>query len=196
MKRLLCLALVVAMIGLDHAYCQNESEPTRKPLSIGGFGGPFLEFSSGLDGLAFGSGGGGGVILGDFFLGGFGMGLDQDNRQVNGTSFDADLGMGGLWVGYVPMVEKRIHPYLSTKIGWGELDIYQDLVDKPVYEDGFLAIQSDLGIELNVLPFWKIALVASYRSFELLDALPDGITENRLGGWMGGMTMRFGGFPE
>ena len=64
--------------------------------SYGGFGGPFIEFSSINGSLVADVGGGGAFSVNDFFFGGYGMGNDASSVEFEGQEYDIDFGHGGL----------------------------------------------------------------------------------------------------
>ena len=90
---------------------------------IGGFGGPLFDFSDFGDNPNTAVGGGGGLILDAFFLGGYGMGsIDFSDLDSDGFNPEIIQGLelkhGGLWLGFTPKQSKAIHPFASAKLGW------------------------------------------------------------------------------
>lgn len=137
--------------------------------SIGGFGGPMMQFASLNGDFAFYSGGGGAAILnGNFYLGGFGMGLSSDHQYLyQAESHYAEIGFGGLWLGYIHKPNKLVHLNFSLPIGGGGIDLFpvNDRLSAPNFNDSFLMINPSIGAELNVASFMKIALNGGYMYF-------------------------------
>ena len=77
------LVLIVLISSFLWASAQNDDFKTifgNKELRISGFGGPIMSFTS-LDGkFAHMMGGGGGIMIGDFFIGGYGMGKTNKTK--------------------------------------------------------------------------------------------------------------------
>lgn len=153
----------------------------------GGFGGPLFE--TGLGGDGFNSiGGGGGVLLDGFFLGGYGIGAINDfELAIDNQSELIDFGHGGLWLGYYTPSNALLHFYSSVRVGWGEIehDRFQNL------DDGIFVFTPEAGIELNVTSWFRISTTLGYR-------LVNGISDKdrydglNLSGPFIGTTLRFG----
>ena len=85
---------------------------------IRGFGGPLMTFTT-IDGeFAHMMGGGGAVLLGDFWFGGYGEGL-TNAIPAGSTGTRIDFGHGGFWTGYSFFAARSLHPTISSQIGWG-----------------------------------------------------------------------------
>ncbi|MEL6941469.1 MAG: hypothetical protein AAFO82_02280, partial [Bacteroidota bacterium] len=84
---------------------------------IGGFGAPIFDYyniSSEGD-IDIASGGGGALILGDFFIGGYGVGdISRIETLENGRA-EFDLAHGGLWLGFTPLQQSVVHPHPKTR---------------------------------------------------------------------------------
>jgi hypothetical protein len=167
--------------------------------SFGAFGGPILEFSSINGQLVADVGGGGALILDEFFIGGYGMGTDYPEvnfeTEIDGelTEIDADIdfGHGGLWFGYVRDIEQKMHLYSSLKLGWGRADLEHDIVDLP--SDRLFVLTPEIGIELNMTKFFRIGLTGGYRIVNGVSRLP-GLDNQDFSSPTVGITFRFGGF--
>ena len=159
----------------------------------GGFGGPLVEIGVN-NNLNTSVGGGGGLVINSFFIGGYGMGsfdfsdLVDENEEIEGL----ELGHGGLWLGFSVPSRKLIHFYASGRVGWGALDIrfedgnFDDL-------DNVFVLTPEAGIELNLTRWFRLAGTFGYRYV-------DGASEDRgysnddFSGTFAGITLRFGGF--
>lgn len=167
--------------------------------SFGAFGGPILEFSSINGQLVADVGGGGALILDEFFIGGYGMGTDYPEvifeTEIDGelTEIDADIdfGHGGLWFGYVRDIERKMHLYSSLKVGWGRANLEHDIADLP--SDRLFVLTPEIGIELNMTKFFRVGLTGGYRIVNGVSRLP-GLDNQDFSSPTVGITFRFGGF--
>lgn len=161
--------------------------------SFGGFGGPMIEFSN-INGTLVGDvGGGGALIINDFFFGGYGFGNDAASVEFEGQNYDIDFGQGGLWFGYVYKQNKLVHLYSSFKVGWGSADLKIDGDKK--FGDNLLALSPELGVEFNITDWFKLGITGGYRMVSGLEDLPV-LTSDDFTGATGGITFRFGGFGD
>jgi len=176
------------------SYGQHETLFSKARI-IGGFGGPILEFGNIKGEYTPSVGGGGGLIIDNFFVGFYGMGsIDpiQDNISGRGE-FEMDLAHGGLWLGYTPFTFKMIHPYASAKIGWGFADIREDLFTINSTGDGIFVITPEVGMEVNLTRYFRIGASVGYRIVSDVDQLP-GLTNKDFSSLSGQLTFRFGWF--
>ena len=126
---------------------------------ISGFGGPTMSFTSINGEFAHMMGGGGAVLLGDFFFGGYGEGLT--NSIIAGGN-RITFGHGGFWTGYSFMADKALHPCLSAQIGWGTIS-QQDESHYNLTDDNIFVINPTLELELNFTRFFRLGVGAHYR---------------------------------
>lgn len=157
----------------------------------GGFGGPLLEIGLGND-ISTAVGGGGGVLVGDFFIGGYGMGNTQDSRfSNNGSTERLDLGHGGLWLGYYGPSDNIVHFYGSTRLGWGDIESSED--DVPNYlEDNVFVLTPEAGIEVNITTWFRLAGTVGYRYVTGTESNTF-YSGSDFSGAFAGLTFRFGG---
>ncbi len=200
MKKLLIICLVFyysqgafAQKGEDSFFDDpNETETLFNQVKVvGAFGGPFFEYSEIGNDLEVSSGGGGGLIINDFFIGGYGMG------SITASIFEEELesielAHGGLWMGYTYRPYKLLHLFSSVKLGAGALDIEFD--NGPDYDESIFVVTPELGIELNVFKFFKIGFTGGYRFVNGYDSPTPGFGKDELNGAVGTITLRFGGF--
>ncbi len=162
-----------------------------RPFRISGFGGPFMTFST-LDGeFAHMMGGGGGVLLGDFFFGGYGLGL-TNNIPYAGTDDEISFGHGGLWLGYNYMSKKLVHPSFHVQVGWGEIrqrERYGGYTDDG---DNIMVITPTLEVEMNITRYFRLGLGGTYRSVMFVDA--EGYSEKDFSGPEVLLSFKFGWF--
>ncbi|MCB0679658.1 MAG: hypothetical protein KDC32_01655, partial [Saprospiraceae bacterium] len=142
------------------------------------------------------AGGGLGFVFGDFFLGAYGLaGLDYDQLLADEEVDRIDLAHGGLWIGYTPEQHRILHPYAATRIGFGAVDIDVDYLD----DDGFgpdpwdlddddlidnvFVVNPEIGLELNITSFLRIAAAGGYRWVEGVNG--PGLDDDAFTGWTG-----------
>jgi hypothetical protein len=190
MKKLLALFLL-GMI-LFPALAQEDEEIDvlfGRNTKIRGFIGPVFELTSisgdftGLIGVS------GGVLLDNFYLGGYGVGLN-DNMQ---NDKDVQFGYGGLLVGYGFMTNRTFHPSISMAMGMGTVT---SLLADPFPDDNVYILSPIIELEINFTRFLKMSIGATYR-------IVGGISEEGAGdfynnsdfsGPAGIVSLRFGWF--
>ncbi len=164
---------------------------------IGAFGGPLFEYSNLNNDVETAGGGGGAIVMDDFFLGGYGHGTSELNKNFIETKERVKFKHGGFWIGYVPVQHKAIHPFTSLKIGWGKARFRESFIsdDDTIasFDDNIFVLTPEAGIELNVFSFFRIAATANYRLVSGLDKL-DNFSDGDLSGFGAVLTLRFGGF--
>jgi hypothetical protein len=167
----------------------------------GAWGAPIFEILDPGSDIQTTNGGGGGLVLNDFFLGGYGMGTARVSAvlQDQGRREQVNFKHGGFWLGYTPLQHKVIHPYASARMGWGKAkyaatdNTTSQLVEEG--EDSIFAITPEAGIEVNIFSFFRVAATASYRhvnGFRGLSSLQD----EDLSGFGYTLTLRIGGFGK
>jgi hypothetical protein len=185
--------LVFCLITLT-AFGQKKEETLFSNINhIGGFGGPLIEVSSINGETVADVGGGGALILNNFFFGGYGLGTDAPNITIDSESLDIDFGHGGLWFGYAASPYKVVHLYSSFKLGWGEANLTDKDGDK-LFSDNVLVLTPELGVELNLTHWFKLGITGGYRYVDGVSTLPAGLTDDSFSSPFGALTFRFGGF--
>lgn len=186
---LMCYLMVTLLPAQEQTLFSGASR-------VGGFGGPIFEFGSIQKQSGTSTGGGGGVIVNDFFFGGFGMGADYADLSLPDGRYQMDMGYGGLWLGYVPLGDRVIHPYATFRIGWGSVSLnrrgnFPDLFEST---DQIFVLAPEGGLEINVFRWFRIAGTVGYRWVDGVNEELAGLTENDFRSINGGLTLRFGGF--
>lgn len=128
---------------------------------ISGFGGPTISYTNLNGEYAVLTGGGGGIAINNFFLGGYGEGLSNTmNENPSNNVSIYEFGHGGFWLGYEFMRERMIHPVLSTRAGWGRVKGYQngDRFSKSIF-----VVVPTLSAEINFTRFFKVNVGVEYR---------------------------------
>lgn len=161
----------------------------------GGFGGPIVEFSGFKGDVLTSIGGGGGVFIDNFFLGGYGMGsLELEDAEVAQEDFRLNMGHGGFWLGYAHRPFQVVHFYGSTKVGWGDINVqYKGEGTRP--SDNIFVVQPEVGVEVNMFRWFKIVGTVGYRSVSGVNRL-DTHSNSDFSGITGGLTFRFGWFEN
>jgi hypothetical protein len=160
MKKVISIALIMfSFWGLkaqDGEIQTLFSGSTR----ISGFGGPIMSFTTVNGQFAHMMGGGGGVLLGDFFLGGYGEGL-TNAIEVDGNRMT--FGHGGFWTGYSFMAKKPIHPTVSAQIGWGSVSEHDYDYTYWGTPDNVFVFNPAVELEMNFTKFFRLGVGAHYR---------------------------------
>ncbi len=185
------MLILVTLTPFSMVFSQEEEpESMRYLLENGihasGFGGMMVSFGQAEGDFAVFSGGGGALLINQkFFIGGFGEGLatshERADLRIDGRDFSdvkTSFGYGGLWTGYIFKPNDLIHLQSNVKIAAGELaltDSFEDVYDN-LYDDlVFVAIPS-VGVQMNILPWFRVSLDAGYRHVGNVDNKTDQIT--------------------
>lgn len=198
------LFIIIFSTTIFSIFAQQEPQTLFKSENtyLGGFGGPIFEVS-GIDGdLGLFAGGGGGVILNNFYIGGYGMGLTtRPKRTLNIDTQDQEhrltLEHGGLWLGYDFRAHRLFHLTLSSKIGWGNVIYIRDIngFTNPGINDlrdNVFVITPEIGVEMNLTKFFKIAFTGSYRWVNGTDITYT--SDDKLSSLAANLTFKFGWF--
>lgn len=168
------VALTVGMAAISQESQEKEYRTIfdNKDLRISGMGGPFMQFTGVAGEFAHMMGGGGAVMLNDFFFGGYGLGLTNAiPDRLN--EFDTDdrlyLGHGGFWIGYTLFGTRPIHASFSSMIGWGEFGIIQEGSYYPYIRDNIFVLAPAVEVEVNLTRYFRIGAGATYNLFAMVD---------------------------
>jgi hypothetical protein len=159
MKKMLIALVLVLLAGGLKAQENGIQTLFGSGTRISGFGGPMMSFTSINGEFAHMMGGGAGVLLGDFFFGGYGEGLT--NSIIAGGN-RISFGHGGFWTGYSIMADRALHPCLSTQIGWGNIQ-QRDESHYNLTEDNIFVINPAIELEMNFTRFFRLGVGAHYR---------------------------------
>ncbi len=210
------MAFLVPFLSPLQAQEQQE-EPFRYLFSAGehrfsGFGGPLVQFGMAEDEMAVYSGGGGALLIDQrVFIGAYGMGLAsrhiRRDIELGGTSYDrlrTSLGHGGFWLGYIYRPSALVHLGLSTRLGWGELALYDETFDIDNYDylsqDRIFVLHPQLEAEMNITRWFKVNLGVGYQlvsgvdDFEYSDRPEPVFVEEDYSGPQVSLGFLFGGF--
>lgn len=171
----------------------NDETLFSRSRRVGLFVSPIVEFSDFKNNLTTASGGGIGLVAGDFFIGGYGLGTVDYDRIINEDFDRLDMGHGGFWLGYVAPQHEVVHFFSSVKAGWGAVDIEFDSNNEPDYEDTFFALTPEAGLEVNVFRWLRIGGAVGYRFMNGLAENPSFDTKD-FQGMTASLTFRIGAF--
>ncbi|OJJ16121.1 hypothetical protein BKI52_35735 [marine bacterium AO1-C] len=205
MKRFFYSFLLIICFG---ASSMAQDAPTTlfgnlNNVKITGFGGPIVGFGV-LDGTAtVFSGGGGAVMFNNFFFGGYGsrVAISNVSRTINGIDYRLKTQYGGIWTGYDIQANRLIHFTSSVKLGWGRLRFYEEgrsFFDNALsnFHEQFFMITPELGVEINITRFMKIALTGGYNAAFYNAVQTDNGSSINLNGQYGSITFKFGWFGK
>jgi len=141
---------------------------------ISGMGGLMMQFTA-VDGeFAHMLGGGGAVLLGDFFVGAYGLGLtnnvpvNRPDELVYQSGDRLSIGHGGFWLGYSLFGERPIHVTFSSLLGWGTLGVGSEY-NPAIISDGIFVISPTIEAELNMTRFLRVGVGATYNIYTFVD---------------------------
>lgn len=199
MKKITLLAfslfLTVLSFGQDKTLFENME------LSIGGFGALTANLSTINDELTLLSGGGGGVVLNDFFIGGYGMSTNLNNTSISNSSptgfenYDLNLSYGGLWMGYSFMDAKVVHPFAGLKMGLGNVQIYELNDNDAFLRENIFVVTPEVGIEINITRWIKLMGTVNYQALNGMDDT-NFMNSSDFSGIGGGLSIRYGYFAD
>ncbi len=172
---------------------QRDQTIFNTPTRIGGFGGPIFNFVNvaNNNSLSVANGGGGGLIIGDVFLGGYGLGNLSFAKQINGNDRDITLRHGGLWIGVTPLQRLPAHPYFSLRAGRGEVEILGSN-GGVLSTDNFFILHPEGGVELNLFRWFRLVGTVGYQFFDSSNNTR--LETLDLNNFNFGITLRFGAF--
>ncbi|MEM0995372.1 MAG: hypothetical protein AAF847_05095 [Bacteroidota bacterium] len=187
------LTLIVFCLSIFTLSAQDKTVFGEADIEVvGGFGGPILQFSSIRGNTTASVGGGGGVVLNNLFIGGFGIGTSAENVMVNTEQYELGLGYGGLWLGYSFIDDKIVHPYLSLQAAIGGVDVDEiGADDKNLSSETVGVLLPEVGIEINITQWMRFVGTFGYRWISNLDNNL-GVNAEDFRSTSFGITFRFG----
>ena len=189
MKRNIVFLLALLM-GCSLA--AQEQETLIKDLrSVGIFGGPMLEIGQINGEWGADIGGGGALMMNQFFFGGYGLGTDYPEVSIDDELYNLRLRHGGFWLGYTSDPARLVHFYGSARLGRGKAQIRGE--GPAVASDRIYVVTPEVGIEVNLTRFMRLVLTGGYRVTTGVDKLP-GFDNATFSSPLGALTLRFGGF--
>jgi len=192
--------IILLMLAVGTAVFSQEREYRtildNQDLRISGMGGPFMQFTTVAGEFGFMMGGGGAVLLDNFFFGGYGLGLTNAIPDyVNDIPADhITLGHGGFWLGYALHGNKPIHVTFSSLIGWGEFGISQEYGTYPYLRDQVFVMAPTVELEANLTRYFRIGAGISYNIYTMVDENLHGYTNGDISSLAGFLSFKFGWF--
>ena len=196
MKNAIAICFLLAATAV---FAQKDQTMFSDVDRIGGWGAPIFEYTNLNKDVNVVAGGGGALVLNDFYLGGYGMGTA--NFSTLGITTDETLKFkhGGFWIGFTPIQHRVVHPYASVKLGWGKANytLYDNLTKNELarQKSNIFVTTPEAGLEVNVFSFFRIAATASYRWVNGFDPVGT-FKDNDLSNFGATLTLRFGGFGD
>ncbi len=160
---------------------------------VGGFGGPFIEFGSINCQVGADVGGGGAVVLDEFFIGGYGQCTSYADVMIDEADWNIKFNHGGLWFGYVPRQHKMTHLFSSLKLGWGKASLRRD--GESDLKDRVFTLIPELGVEVNLTDFMRLSIAGGYRWVNGISKF-SALDNDDFSSPVGILTFRFGGFAD
>ena len=182
-----------ALISLSIALMAQQETLFGKVDVIGGFGGPFIEFGTINNQFGADVGGGGAVLLDEFFIGGYGQGTDFADANFDGRNWNIQYSHGGLWFGYVKEQYRMVHLFSSLKVGWGRVRL--NTPDVPELKDRIFVLTPEVGAEVNLTDFLWVSFTAGYRLVNGVSQVGN-LDNNDFNSVVGILTFRFGGYDS
>ena len=194
MKKISSICFGMLLFLLSQSLLAQEDETLfSRGTSVGGFIATLTEVGNIHDETRSSVGGGIGLVVDNLFLGAYGLGSADYERWIQGDDSYIDMAHGGLWVGYNYKTYKLYHLYTSMKVGWGAIDID---TDRDIFRngdvDGIFVLTPEVGIELNVARWFRIAGTLNYRIVDGVET--ESFSNSDFSGVNFGLTLRFGWF--
>lgn len=162
-KILIFVALLVAGIATR---AQGPRTLIGDFSSVSGFGGFMSSIQPVAGNYTVLTGGGGAVLLGNqFYFGGYGLGLSDDIvTEFDGTQYEVEYGHGGFMLGYIIRPFDLIHFGISSKLGWGGIEFYEELPSDEVFrsEDNVFVVHPQVEAEVNFTRWFKVNVGVGY----------------------------------
>jgi hypothetical protein len=186
--------IYIFLLLLSSSWLTAQHETLFDDFDIrGAFGGPILEIGNIAGEAGADVGGGGALLINNFFLGGYGMGTSYPDVRLDNTNYNIRFRHGGLWLGFTMREHKLAHLYSSVKVGWGRAQLRRD--GETDFSDRHFVLTPELGLEINVFDWFKLGLTGGYRWVNGINNLP-GLTSADFSSPVGILTFRFGGFDS
>ena len=186
-------AFAIAFLLCLTSYSQ-ETLVSRHGLQLGGFGGPILEFSDLNGNFGVSVGGGGGIMLNHFFLGGYGLASTHDIlADIDAERYEVTLAHGGIWTGYDFSPHKLLHVTFSFRAGYGILLFgLEDDFSYYDFEDEIFTLTPEVGISLNLTRHVK--LVGTVGQRWVRDVETDSYASDAFDSYVASFMIKFGDF--
>lgn len=198
--------IIAAFLGLISLGLAAQSERTllNNARVRGAFVSPIFTTGKADGHQGYGAGGGFGLVINQFFIGGFGQAEIFDFKYGSGADQALGLGYGGLWMGYNVPTRRTLHLYTSLKIAGGATGLgrwshphydwdFDIDFDDDSFNDAVLVIAPEAGVELNITHWMRLAGTVGYRYVDGFQGL-DGVDKDVFNAPYYGLTLRVGWF--
>lgn len=170
--RKIVLLLLISLVSISFINAQEDDEfktifnkKEDKKVKVTGFGGPIMSFTAIGSDFAHMMGGGGVVVVGNAFFGGYGMGKTNKTAYKYNEEYNMGYGHGGFWVGYITRPQRPVHVTFSTQIGWGSISLNPDVPDadiEPISSESIFVLSPVVELEMNFSRFFRIGIGGSF----------------------------------
>lgn len=192
-KKIMKKVFLMLVIALSASVIFAQQETLLRNTKVrGAFGGPIWEMGFS-DNIQTSYGGGGGIILNNIFIGGYGLAtIDFEKLIFDGDLKHVKLAHGGFWLGATYMPYKMLHIYGTTRIGWGAIDIKEDTPSLRSLDRVFV-FTPEVGVEVNITTWMHLTGTIGYRYLTGTNPLND-YEDKDFRGATGSIGLRFGWF--
>lgn len=165
------LVLITGLLSISLLTAQDDDFKTifqkkeDKKIKVTGFGGPMMSFTAIGNEFAFMMGGGGVVVVGNAFFGGYGMGKTNTIAYKYNEEYNMGFGHGGFWLGYITRPYRPFHITFSTQIGWGGISLNPDIPDtdvESISSESVFVLSPVIELEMNFSRFVRIGIGGSF----------------------------------
>ena len=164
--------------------------------NVGGFGGPFMKFTTIHQHNGFLMGGGGGFIIGhQFIIGGAGYGLVTDifpDNEIYGDNLLVDFGYGGVLVQMTGDTRQRMFIEMTMLLGGGNASYHLENSSNTIDSGGFFVFEPGAHLTYRITNFLQLGVGVTYRMTEGFKVMS--YDDHDLSGAAGSLQIRFGTF--
>lgn len=178
MRRIIFTVFFTSLVLSSQAQINTIFDRCFCSTSVSGFGGPIMEFSEIGSQDAMFVGGMGGVIVNNFYFGGYGQGLTNSiYASEDIEALELSFGHGGLVAGFTLIPRSAIHLTAGARLGWGALKLNENrsisqsnqLNEFTLESDNVYIVTPEAGIEVNIFPFMTASATVGYRFVNNID---------------------------
>lgn len=200
MRLTLLRAAALAAVLIPSALLAQQDETLASGTgTFGGFGGPMFRVTQAAGESIGMTGGGGSFLIGRrLAIGGAGFGGTARVDAILGGSpmrGEMDLTYGGLTIELISRPSKLVHPVVGILIGAGSVSVWPDDLrprNRSGTEEHFGVVEPHVGLELNVIKWFRIGANAGYRL--AINTEDSRLADNNFNGASGTLVLRFGAF--
>lgn len=170
MKKIILFA-IIGLVVLPSVRAQDDEEfktifqkKEDKRVRVTGFGGPMMAFTAIEKDFAHMMGGGGAILVGNTFFGGYGMGKTNKTAYKHNEEYNLGFGHGGLWGGYIFGAYSPVHLVLSAQVGWGNISLKPDIPDidvESISSESIFVLTPNIELEMNFSRFLRLGIGGS-----------------------------------